>query len=176
VTLSPLRRTVLAALGVGIAAALLRPQLADALVVRGDEFLYRGDPARSLEFYRRALVADPDDGAAVDRFAFAATSLRDRAALAEAIGRACDYLRRHPEDTAVRMDRAMAYRRFGDARRALADFALVGARTADPRALTFAGFEARGLGESNLARRFWRSAVAVRPRFPAAVRALERRT
>ena len=61
---SPLRRTLLALAGVGISAAMLRAQLSDALVVRGDEFLYRAEPARALAYYRRALAVDRDDGAA----------------------------------------------------------------------------------------------------------------
>jgi tetratricopeptide (TPR) repeat protein len=172
---SALRRVMLAVAGAGLSAVILRPQIADALVVRGDEFLYRAQPARALPYYRRALNLDGDDAAAVDRFAFVSMMLRDPAAIDETIRDTSAYLNRHPDDTIVRMDRAMAYRRAGISRGELADFAFVGARTMDPRALTFAGFAADGLGRRSLARRFWRAAIAAQPGFPSAIRALERR-
>jgi tetratricopeptide (TPR) repeat protein len=168
------RRTALAVLGVSIAASILRPQVSDALVVRGDEFLYRADWPRALDFYRRALVVDADDGAAADRFAFVATALRDRGARAEALRETSAYLQNHPDDAVVRMDRAMAYREEKNARAALADFALVGARTSDPRAFVFAGYAAESGGDAPLARRFWRAALSLQPGFIAARRALER--
>jgi tetratricopeptide (TPR) repeat protein len=172
---SPLRRTLLALTGVAISALLLRPQISDALVVRGDEFLYRSLPSRALAYYGRALAVDGDDAAAADRFAFVSMMLRDRAALNESLRVTSAYLIRHPEDSVVRMDRAMAYRAAGIPRGALDDFALVGARTGDARALTFAGYAADGLGERSLARRFWRAAIGSQPGFPPAVHALERR-
>jgi tetratricopeptide (TPR) repeat protein len=175
VTVAPLRRTVLALLGIVVSAGILRPQISDALVVRGDEFLYRADAARALDYYRRALAVDGDDGAAVDRFAFVATMVRDARVNAEALRETSAYLQRHPDDAIVRMDRAMAYRAAGIARGALADFALVGARTNDPRALTFAGYAAQRSGDAALARRLWRAALALQPGFVAAKRALERR-
>jgi tetratricopeptide (TPR) repeat protein len=171
---SPLRRTLLALVGVGISAGLLRPQLSDALVVRGDEFLYRAQPAGALRYYRRAILVDGDDGAAADRLAFVATMVRDPNALAGAVRATTVYLHAHPDDDLVRMDRAMAYRAIGDARAAMDDFAIVGAHTGDPRALTFAGYAARRLGRRSLARRFWHAALTLHPGFPPALRALER--
>jgi hypothetical protein len=175
VTDSPLRRTLLALTGVAISALLLRSQVADALVVRGDEFLYRAQPSRALGYYARALMVDSDDGAAADRFAFVAMIVRDRRAITETLRETTVYLQRHPEDSVVRMDRAMAYRVAGVARGAMEDFALVGARTGDPRALTFAGYAADSLGRRTLARRFWRAAIGAQPGFPSAIRALESR-
>jgi tetratricopeptide (TPR) repeat protein len=175
VTGTPLRRIALALCGIATAAWILRPQISDALVARGDEFLYRADARRALEFYRRALGVDGDDGAAADRFAFVAAMLRDSSANAEALRETSAYLQRHPDDMIVRMDRAMAYRAAGISQAALSDFSLVGARTNDPRAFTFAGYAAERSGDAPLARRLWRAALALQPAFIAAQRALERK-
>ena len=174
-SVAPLRRTALALLGIAAAAWILRPQISDALVVRGDEFLYRSDSKRALDYYRRALAVDGDDAAAADRFAFVAAMTRDVRANAEALREASAYLRRHPDDAIVRMDRAMAYRAAGYSGAALADFSLVGALTNDPRAFTFAGFAAERSGDPRLARRMWRAALALQPGFVAAKRALGRK-
>ena len=174
-TVAPLRRTALALLGIGAAACILRPQISDALVVRGDEFLYRADSRRALDYYRRALAVDGDDGAAADRFAFVAAMMRDPRANAEALRETSAYLQRHPDDAIVRMDRAMAYRAAGLSEAALADFSLVGALTNDARAFTFAGYAAERTGDAPLARRMWRAALALQPGFVAAKRALERK-
>lgn len=170
-----LRRTAVALVGITVAAYVLRPQMSDALVVRGDEFLYRADSRRALQYYRRALLLDADDGAAVDRYAFVATMSRDRHVNDAVLRETSAYLQRHPDDAIVRMDRAMAYRAAGVAPAALADFALVGARTGDPRAYVFAGYAARRSGDMRLARRLWRAALALQPGFIAARRALARR-
>jgi tetratricopeptide (TPR) repeat protein len=169
-----LRRTALALVGIAIAACILRPQISDALVVRGDEFLYRAEPGRALEYYRRAFLVDDDDAAAVDRFAFVASMRHDPRANAEALRETSAYLGRHPGDATVRMDRAMAYRAAGLMRGALADFSLVGAWTGDPRAYTFAGYAALRSGNTPLARRLWRAALTLQPGFVAAKRALDR--
>jgi tetratricopeptide (TPR) repeat protein len=174
VSVAPLRRTALALLGIAAAACILRPQISDALVVRGDEFLYRADLRSALDYYRRALAVDGNDGAAADRFAFVAAMTRDPSADAEALRETSAYLERHPDDTVVRMDRAMAYRAAGLSGAALADFSLVGALTNDPRAFTFAGYAAERSGDTPLARRMWHAALALQPGFIAAKRALER--
>jgi tetratricopeptide (TPR) repeat protein len=168
------RRTTVALVAVALSAAIVRPQLADALVVRGDEYLYRAQPSRALGYYARALAIDAGDGAAADRFAFVAMMLHDRAAIAEALRVTSAYLQLHPGDTTVRLDRAMAFRADGNASGALADFSLAGAQTGDARALTFAGYAAKVLGKQSLARRLWSSALAVNHNFTPAARALER--
>jgi Flp pilus assembly protein TadD len=117
---------------------------------------------------------DGNDGAAADRFAFVAAMTRDPSADAEALRETSAYLERHPDDTVVRMDRAMAYRAAGLSGAALADFSLVGALTNDPRAFTFAGYAAERSGDTPLARRMWHAALALQPGFIAAKRALER--
>ncbi|MEO6835921.1 MAG: hypothetical protein ABI231_08455 [Candidatus Tumulicola sp.] len=168
------RRLELALSGIVISACLLRTQLADALVVRGDGCLYRARPSLALQYYRRALWLDANDGTAVDRFVFVAMTLREGGALRDGIAVASRYLERNPDDDVVRMDRAMAYRATGRPAQAVTDFATVGRRTKDARALTFAGFAAEEIGQRDRARAFWHSAVAIDPGFPAAQHALTR--
>lgn len=168
------RRVALALGGIFISAAIMRTQLADALVVRGDGCLYRARPACAFRYYRRAMWFDSDNGLAVDRFVFVAMMTRDRAALDEGVGLASTYLRRHPDDSVVRMDRAMVYRAAGRNARALLDFAIVGRHTHDARALTFAGFAAKSIGQRARAKTFWLAALAFAPGFPPARHALDR--
>lgn len=172
---SPRRRLVLAVLAIAGASVLLHAQLASDLVVRGDECLYRSRPLAALSFYRRALWFDSGNGVAADRFLFVAMTLRNLQELRSGIELASRYLTLDPADDAVRMDRAMAYRVTGQPERAMLDFAIVGRRTRDARALAFAGFAAESIGRSRLARGFWRTALAFAPRFAVAKRALDGR-
>ena len=158
-----------AGVALGISALLLHGQIADALVVRGDEQLYRARPARALTYYRRAVWFDRANGTAVDRFSFVAMTLRDVPAMREGIALASRYLAHRADDAVVRMDRAMAYRVLGDGRRALADFSIVARQTNDARAYAFAGEEAASLGERGAAEAFWRAALALWPGMPLAV-------
>ncbi|MBV8489399.1 MAG: hypothetical protein JO199_02625, partial [Candidatus Eremiobacteraeota bacterium] len=86
------RRVALAAGSLLIAAVLFRPQIADALVVRGDEALYRAQPRQALAYYGRALWFDRGSATAVDRFAFLAASLHDAQDLRSAVAFASSYL------------------------------------------------------------------------------------
>jgi tetratricopeptide (TPR) repeat protein len=172
--LSTYRRLELALAGIAISAFVLHGQLADALVVRGDECLYRAHPELALRYYRRAIRIDSGDGVAIDRLLFVAMTLHDRATLRDGIRSASRYLLSRPYDSAVRFDRAMAYRATGDQEKALGDFADVGRRTRDARALAFAGFAAQTVGQFSRARHFWRLALALAPGFPAAAHALGR--
>jgi len=169
-----LRRLMLALTGVAVGAYLLRAQVADALVVRGDECLYRRELAAALRYYQRAATIDVNDATAVDRLAFVALLARDRESLQRAIEVATRYLRSHPGDDAVRMDRAMAERATQRRAEALRDFAVVGLRATDGRALTFAGYEALALGWRAEAVAFWRRALAQAPSLPAPRHALSR--
>ncbi|MGA8533595.1 MAG: hypothetical protein WB615_05760 [Candidatus Tumulicola sp.] len=169
-----LRRLAPALGGVAISAVLLRGQLADALVVRGDECLFRARPAASLRYYRRAIWIDPRDSVAVDRLLFVAMTLRDRRALDDGIVSATRYLEWKPDDNVVRLDRAMACRVTGRQSEALGDFAIVGRATHDARALTFAGYAAQAIGQPRRASYFWRAALLLSPDFPAAKHALAR--
>ncbi|HVA34434.1 MAG TPA: hypothetical protein VNG31_09815 [Candidatus Baltobacteraceae bacterium] len=168
------RRVALAAIALAVSGWLLRGQIADGLVVRGDEMLYRGAVSAALTYYRRAMLLDPGDGAAVDRFAFFAMNTHDGAKLRESVAIASRYLQDHPGDDVVRMDRAMAYRSLADNRDALPDFARIGKRAGDARALTFAGYCALALGQRHRAVGLLRDAVALAPSLPAARDALMR--
>jgi tetratricopeptide (TPR) repeat protein len=170
------RRFVLALTGVLVGGYLLRPQVSEALVIRGDERLYRGSAADAMIYYRRAIEADPLDGAAVDRLLFGAISLRDRRIVRDAIQPASAYLRRRPNDDVVRMDRAMAFRLLGDWGRAADDFQRAGLRERDATALTFAGYAALAMHQKARALALWRSALSVDSRFVAARHALRART
>jgi tetratricopeptide (TPR) repeat protein len=168
------RRLLLAGVGIAITAFLTRAQIADAVVLRGDECLYRSQPESGLRYYRRALWIDAGNGVAVDRFLFVAMTLRNVTALREGVQLASKYLLENSGDDVVLLDRAMAYRALGRPAAALADFSLIGARRGDGRALTFAGYEARALGHYALARSLWRQALRLDPRIVAARHALER--
>jgi tetratricopeptide (TPR) repeat protein len=166
------RRIALALTGIVVSGYLLRPQISQALVIRGDERLYRGSAREALGYYQRAIDADPLNASAVDRFAFGAVSLREKTVVREAIAASSAYLRRRPADDVVRMDRAMAFRLLGDWRHAATDFERVGERERDATALTFAGYAAEKLHEHRRARALWRKALTVDRNFRAALHAL----
>jgi tetratricopeptide (TPR) repeat protein len=166
------RRIALALTGVVVSGFLLRPQISQALVIRGDERLYRGSAAEALEYYRRAIAADPLDGTAVDRFVFGAVSLRKRAAITDAIDLSSAYLLRRKDDDVVRLDRAMAFRLLGDWRHAENDFQIVGERERDATALTFAGYAALESHRRSQAIAMWRAALSLNRNFIAARHAL----
>lgn len=170
----PMRRLVVTAAALAIAAFLLRPELAAALVVRGDECLSRSAPGEALRYYRRALTIDVDDGLALDRWLFTLTMLRRRASLVAAAEAADSYLQRHPEDGVVRLDLAVALRALSRNREAMTQFALVGARERDPRAWVFAALAARNAGDVHAARTMLSAALALNPNFAVARRTLRR--
>ncbi len=168
----PARRVALAVAAVAVSGILLRGQLADALVVRGDEFLHRSNSKVALRYYRRALRFDANNTVALDRLLFVSTLLRDRAQMKDAVERSTGYLERRPDDDVVRMDRAMACRALGDTSTAAADFAVAGYRTRDARALALGGFAARTVADERAAERLFRAALALAPKMPAALHAL----
>jgi tetratricopeptide (TPR) repeat protein len=169
------RRFALAITAIVASGYLLRPQISEALVVRGDERLYRGNTYDALDYYRRAIAADPNDGSAVDRFLFGAVSLRDGTVVREGLALSSEYLRRRSNDDAVRMDRAMAFRLLGQWRPAADDFERVGERERDATAFTFAGYSALAAHDRSRAIAMWRRALAIDSRFVAARHALKRR-
>jgi len=168
------RRVALALAAVAVSSVLLHRQVADALVVRGDEFLYRARAKAALCYYRRALWLDRSSSPALDRLLFVAMTIRDRAALRDGIARAKSYLLANPGDDTVRLDRAMAYKLLGESARAWKDFAVAGYRLRDPRALTLGGYEAKAAGLDVQALRLLRSALVLAPEFPPALHALTR--
>jgi tetratricopeptide (TPR) repeat protein len=170
---SRIRAIVVGAVAAAIALALLRGPIAESLVVRGDTFLYRTQPSRAITYYRRAVSIDSGDGTAVDRFAFVALTERDRVAMRTALEVCSRFLGRNPNDWTIRFDRALLFHAAGNARRAEADFAMVGRAEHDARALAFAGFAARASGREHAARAYWRTALSLSPKFAAARHALD---
>jgi tetratricopeptide (TPR) repeat protein len=172
--LTVMRRFLLALTGIAVAAAILRPQLADSLVIRGDGYLYRAKPLSALAFYERALWIDPQNEVAVDRYAFVSMTTHTLPEIAQSIRMTSAFLHAHPDDAVVRLDRAQAYRASGDLRHALDDFARVGLRWRDPQALAFAGYAAYATGRTAVARRLWRAALDVQPGLLAALDGLKK--
>lgn len=172
--LSSARRAALAGIGLAISFALLRPQLSAALVVRGDEMLYRGETAAALSFYRRALFFDRDETSAVDRVAFVTVMQHRRVPLESCMAVTSAYLRRHQDATIV-MDRALCELLLKYNAAAERDFAHVASMRRDARAFVFAGFAALHRRDRAQARHYWEEALDISPEYLPAVRALRLR-
>jgi tetratricopeptide (TPR) repeat protein len=129
---------IIAAVSLSVSVYLLHAQLASALVTRGDDLAYMGDVGAARVMYGRALAFDPGDATAADRFVFSSILSHRQVELGEGASVATRFLDRDPSNATVRMDRALCYERLHDDWRAIADFRIVGRRTKDGRALTFA--------------------------------------
>lgn len=168
------RRLCTAAISLLGAALLFRPQIAQGLILRGDDYLYRGDDSAALSRYTRALLLDPDNGDAADRAVFVQMERHTRASLTRGIDIATQYLRRRRDDPAVLADRALCRlieRDYAGARADFEDAALV---ARDARYFTFAGWAAFHMGDRSGARRLWREAVSADRAFTPAKLALAR--
>lgn len=168
------RRLIVALVALGASAVFFHAQMSDALVTRGDELLLRGRTGAALVHYRRALSWDDGNETALDRLLFVAFELRDPAGMRFGLELASRYLKTHPFDTALRMDRAMVRRLDGDLTGAMNDFAEVGSRTGDVRAFDLAAHAAEKLGNARRARELWRAALRLHSGFAPARRALSR--
>ena len=104
-----IRRFAVALTGLAIASGVFRSQVAQALVVRGDDFMYRGNRQSALKHYARAVVMDPDLSVAVDRYVFVSMEAHTAAAVRSGILTANAFLSRHPTDATVHADRALCY-------------------------------------------------------------------
>jgi Tfp pilus assembly protein PilF len=169
-----IRRFSLALTGIGVSALLLRSQVSISMVVRGDDLLYRGQTTRALQMYERAQAFDGDDEAAVDRYAFAAFLSRRPVLVQRGIAATTVFLKRHPHAAAILNDRALldhAASAFADAAR---DFARVGGSLHDPRAFTFAGFDALRAGDARGAKANFERALALNAHFLPALHGLAR--
>jgi hypothetical protein len=133
---------MLAATGCVLAIVLLHPLIAEALCVRGDEFLRSGDPRAAQRYFRFALYADPNCATAAERFVFASLEVHTQDALGAGVRVADAYLRRH-EDQAVRADRALALWDMKDFVRAAVELHAVSASTHDERYERLAQIAAR---------------------------------
>ncbi|MDE2482417.1 MAG: hypothetical protein KGN02_09535 [bacterium] len=153
------RRAAVVLVAVAIACVVLRGSLSSALVTRGDDLTYRGDSAHARTIYRRALALDPENVTAADRLAFGEFVSHRRALVEDAIAVATAVLRRVPNATSVRMDRAIAYQLLKRYDAASSDFARVGASDGDTRAYVFAGLDALHAGDRRRARRYLTAAL-----------------
>ena len=168
------RRIVVALVAVMIAALLFRPQIASALVSRGDEFLARGNAGAARVYYRRAMLVDGESPTAVDRFVFFGTMSRERAVLQQAIAAASAYLSAHAADAVLLEDRALCYQRTGRFEEAASDFEAAARVTGSGRDFTFAGWAAFRSGHSARARRLWLEALRRSPAYGPAMSALRK--
>jgi hypothetical protein len=131
-TIHPRRKLVLAAIAGILALILLRPLIAQALCIRGDEFLRSGEPSTAQHYYRLALYGDSNCETAVERFVFSALEIHTEKALIAAIHIADAYLARH-DDQAVRADLALALWSVKDFARAAKELYAVGRTSRDAR-------------------------------------------
>lgn len=166
------RRFAVAFLALLCAAAIFKGQIASALVIRGDDYLYRGDRAHALERYRRAMSLAPAFSVAADRFVFVMMQQHTRDSLNQAIAVATGYLHAHPHDSDLLTDRALCYlhlRRYAFAQR---DFERAAHEAHAPSDYVFAGWAAQRAGHARIARALWRRALLVRPGYRPAIIAL----
>jgi tetratricopeptide (TPR) repeat protein len=168
------RRAAIAGIACTVAAFACRSQIATALVLRGDEFLYRNRLPDAARYYRRAMEVDPSFATAADRYAFLALQTHDRRLLKEAVtilDRAIDADR---SATPLFVDRALCLHLERQYARAGRDFEVAARRYRDPRYFTFAGWDAYALARRHAARTLWQRALAADPHFIPARSALER--
>jgi len=169
---SRMRRFAAALLAVACAAVLFRGAVAQALVIRGDDYLYRGDRAAAVERYRRAMTIAPSYGTAFDRYVFVTMQHQNPRALHDAVDVAGTYLRAHPRDAALLTDRALCLlhlRRFSEAQD---DFTRAASIAQTAESYAFAGWAANRNGDEASARSLWRRALELSPHYRPAEIAL----
>ena len=159
-----MRRLLLVFIAILIAAPILRPAMASALITRGDALLYARD-SRAKEKYRLALAFDASNIDAADRYVFVAFLSHRTNELKEAIDVASSILAHYPRDTALRMDRALCSQLLKRYAAAEADFERVGRESGDVQALALAAADAKKLGHTAAARRLLLEAYRIDPAF-----------
>lgn len=169
---SRVRRFAVAFVALALCAIIFRAQLAQALVVRGDDYLYRGDSAAALERYRRALNLAPASQAAADRFVFVSLQHNTAISLRAAVNVATQYLSARPDDPALLADRALCYLHERRYARAESDFERAARASDAPDAYVFAGWAAKHMGHGRDARVLWEKALSVRRNYRPALTAL----
>ena len=146
------RRMILAGVTLIAAAFLFKGQVAQSLITRGDDDLYRGASAASLVHYSRAMFFEPASELATDRFIFSAMMRRTPESLRAGVAAATRFIRRRPNDTTVLADRALCYLAEREYVRARYDFAAAARSSRDPRRTRF-----RRLGRATKRRSSWRA-------------------
>lgn len=168
------RRFALAGTALLLAGALFRAQVAQALVIRGDDYLYRGDSRAALVRYRRAIALSPLSQTAVDRYVFVNMERHTSGALDVAIAAANRYLESRPHDAMLLSDRALCYLSEHQYRAAERDFEAAAKAARAPADYVFAGWAARRDGHKQHARLLWQAALRITPRYVPALAALRR--
>jgi len=151
---------------------LFRAQIAQALIIRGDDYMYRGNRAAALERYGRALWILPSSQTAADRYVFVSMERQTPQARHAALLVANRYLSACPHDAVLLSDRALWYlhaRRYTDAQR---DFTAAADATHSVTDYLFAGYAAEHARNHRAAVRLWKSALLARPGYRPAVIAL----
>ena len=172
--LRPGRRFSIALCAVAISALCFRPQVANALVTRGDEFLARGDAQSARTYYQRAMLLDANSAAAVDRFVFAAVMAHVDNLLPVAVAAASAFLSRHSADATVLEDRALCLQRARRFSAAAADFAAAARISGSARDSTFAGWAELRAGNRARARQRFEEALSQRRDYAPAKAALRK--
>lgn len=137
------RRFAVAIIALLLASLLFRSQVAQALVIRGDDFMYRGDPVQAVERYRRALAVAPSSETAADRYVFVSMQIQTRESMSRALGMATRYLTMYPDDSTMLADRALCYLHLHRYARAAADFKRAAAASHSARLANFARLSER---------------------------------
>jgi tetratricopeptide (TPR) repeat protein len=170
--LSRTRRLLVAFVALVASGVLFRPQVADALIVRGDDYIYRGDANAALERYRRALALWPVSETAADRYVFLEMQRNTPEALRSGVQIATRYLARRPHSSVVLFDRALCFLRAKRYALAQRDFVRAADASGSAQALVFAGWAAEHRGDRPAARRLWLRALRAQPRYKPALVAL----
>lgn len=165
-------RALLAVMSLAIGAVLFRGQVADALIVRGDDMLIQNAYDGAAQHYERALWLDPGSAAAVDRLSFVALQLRTATALRTGAAIASGYLKMHPFQPSILSDRALCYLKLRNYDSAYADFLRAANLSGDPQQYTFAGWAARRAGNVRKALAAWKRALSVQHNYKPAAQAL----
>lgn len=166
------RRFAISAFALIVAGVLFRSQIAGALAIRGDDYLYRGDKAQALERYRRALAVDPFSSTAADRYVFVSMQLHTPQSLRGGIAVASRYLAARPNDAALLADRALCYLHARQYALAQSDFERAARVSRAAGYYVFAGWAAQRQGRHAGALALWRTALAVQPHYRPAMMAI----
>ena len=142
-----IRRVLVAFTALVAGALLFRAQIAQALIVRGDDFLYRHNADAAVQRYRRALLIAPGSEIAADRILFVLIMQRNPKSIRQGIDTANAYLLHAPNSAVVLADRALCLLIRKDYRAAERDFRRAATQSHDPQDYVFAGWAARRSGD-----------------------------
>ncbi|MHB8147626.1 MAG: tetratricopeptide repeat protein [Vulcanimicrobiaceae bacterium] len=159
------RRFGLGTVALVVSTAILHTQLSSAIVTSGDALTYRGQVEHALSLYRRALVFDPNNGVAADRFAFWSLLGHRVSVMNAGVIVSSAYLSRDPKDATVLMDRGLLEESLGQFSRAETDFVKAATLKHAASTYTFAGYAAWHAGHRMRALTLWRRAQALDPHY-----------